>query len=40
MITPFEIIRTENHNILSVAYTEILIDTSLELCQKRDLEGA
>lgn len=39
MITPLEIMRTENRNILSVAYTEIFIDTSLELCQKRDPKG-
>lgn len=39
MITPLEIMRTENRNILNMTYTEIFIDTSLELCQKRDPKG-
>ena len=39
MITPLEIMRAQNRNILNVAYTEIFIDTSLELCQERDPKG-
>lgn len=39
MITPLEIMRAENRNILNIAYTEIFVETSLELCQKRDPKG-
>jgi adenylylsulfate kinase len=39
MITPLEIMRTQNRNILDDAYAEIFIDTSLELCRKRDPKG-
>jgi adenylylsulfate kinase len=39
LITPFEEMRTINRSILGLNYIEIFIDTSLEICQKRDPKG-
>ena len=39
LITPLASMRASNRTILGEAYVEIFIDTTLEICQKRDPKG-
>jgi adenylylsulfate kinase len=39
MITPFEKMRQLNRQILGDSYVEIFIDTSIEICERRDPKG-
>ena len=39
LITPLEIMRKSNRNILGDSYFEVFVDTPLSVCQKRDPKG-
>jgi len=39
LITPFELMRQNNREILGEKYIEVFIDTPIELCEQRDPKG-
>lgn len=39
LITPFELMRQNNREILGAGYIEVFVDTPIELCEQRDPKG-